>query len=407
MNKLSAVQIKALSGRGRYADGGNLYFQISEFGTKAWIFRFTRNKKSRSMGLGPYPDISLAKAREMAQECREKVRNGLDPIEERKAARQALYADTAKTITFRECADKYIDARSPEWKNIKHLRQWSATLEKYVFPVFGALPVKDVDMGLVLKALEPIWTTKTETASRVRQRIEKILDWAKVRKYREGENPARWHGNLDMVLPSPSKIQKIEHFKALPYEDVAAFVSLLRKKDSYSAMGLELIILTACRTGSLINAKWEDFNFDKKEWIIPAENMKAGKEHRVPLSPAVIAVLEKLLAVRQNEYVLPGANGKGHASNMALLQLIKRMGYGGRVTPHGFRSTFKDWASERTAYPNEVSEMALAHSVGNKVEAAYRRGDLFDKRKRIMDDWAEYCSKPESENVNNVIEIRG
>jgi len=390
INRLSAVQIKALSTRGLFSDGGGLYFQISSFDTKSWIFRFSRNKKSRDMGLGPYPDVSLSAAREMAYKCREIVRDGLDPIEERKASRQALIAEATKTVSFKDCAENYIRAHSISWKNLKHSQQWTSTLETYVYPVFGALPVKDIDIGLVLKVLEPIWKTKSETASRVRGRIESVLDWAKARKYREGENPARWKGNLDMLLPARGKVRKVKHHAALPYTDIGTFMTCLRQKDGISSLGLEFLILTACRTGEVIKARWTEIDVVEAIWIIPAERMKAEKEHKVPLSSPALEVLEKLKDVSQNEFILPGQRPKSSLSNMAFLQLLKRMDYAG-LTAHGFRSTFKDWATERTNYPNEVSEMALAHSVGNKVEAAYRRGDLFEKRVAIMRDWAGYC----------------
>ncbi len=389
LHKLNAIGIKNEKNKGLYSDGGGLYLQVSAYGTKSWIYRFTLNKKKRDMGLGPFPDISLAQAREEAQKRRKQVLAGIDPIESRKAEKQALQAETAKTISFKECADKYISSHSVAWKNLKHIRQWTSTLETYVYPHIGELSVSDVDIGLVLKVLEPIWNEKSETASRIRGRMESILDWATARKYREGENPARWKGNLDTLLPSRNKVQKVKHHKALPYSEMSDFMQELRKQDSVSALGLELLILTATRTGEVIEAKWSEFDLQNALWIIPETRMKAGKEHRVPLSGDALNVLRKLQEIQQSEYLLAGQGGKGHLSNMAFLQLLKRMGHKG-ITAHGFRSTFKDWATERTNYPNEVSEMALAHTVGNKVEAAYRRGDLFEKRVRIMREWSNF-----------------
>ncbi|MBO0334944.1 integrase arm-type DNA-binding domain-containing protein [Sneathiella sp. CAU 1612] len=405
LHRLNALSVKAETRKGMYADGGGLYLQVSSFDTKSWIYRFTRNRRTRDMGLGGFPDVSLSEAREEAQNCRKLVRKGLDPIEIRKSERQALQAETVKTMTFKQCADKYVAAHSKGWKNVKHARQWTSTLETYVYPVIGNLSVKDVDIGLVLKILEPIWSEKSETASRVRGRIESVLDWATARKYREGENPARWKGNLDKILPARSKVQQVKHHAALPYDEMGDFMAALRKQEGIAAMGLELLILTAARTGEIIKARWSEFDLDAAIWTIPAERMKAGKEHRVPLSAPALDVLARLREVSQNEFILPGQRPKSGLSNMAFLQLLKRMNRND-LTAHGFRSTFKDWATERTNYPNEVSEMALAHSVGNKVEAAYRRGDLYEKRVRIMRDWGRFCARHETVFEDKIVTIR-
>jgi integrase len=392
LHRLNALSVKSETRKGMFADGGGLYLQVSTFDTKSWIFRFTRNGKTRDMGLGPYPDISLSEARIEAQNCRKILLRNLDPIEIRKAERLSLQANTEKTMTFKQCADKYIAAHGGSWKNVKHARQWTSTLETYAYPVIGSLSVKDVDIGLVLRILEPIWKEKSETASRVRGRIESVLDWATARKYREGENPARWKGNLDMILPARRKIQTVKHHAALPYAEIGSFMEELRQQNGIAALGLELLILTAARTGEIIKAQWSEFDLEAAIWTIPADRMKAGKEHRVPLSVPALDVLNKLKEVSQNNYILPGMRPMSSLSNMAFLQLLKRMGRKD-LTSHGFRSTFKDWATEQTEYPNEVSEMALAHSVGNKVEAAYRRGDLFEKRIGIMRDWGAFCGK--------------
>ena len=405
INRLSALTVKAETKRGFHADGGGLYLQVSKFDTKSWVFRFTRNKKSREMGLGPLHTVSLAEAREEALSCRKLLREGIDPIEQRKIVRGQAQAEATKVMTFKACAEKYISAHSAGWKNVKHASQWANTLSTYAYPVFGNLPVQAVDIGLVMKVLEPIWFTKTETAGRVRGRMEAILDWATVRKYREGENPARWKGHLDTLLPARSKVQKVKHHAALPYDDIGGFMDNLGKQDGVSARGLGFLILTAARTGEVIKATWDEIDFEKAIWTIPAERMKGDKEHRVPLSSAALDVLTGLKETAVNDFVFPGMRHNTSLSNMAFLQLLKRMDRHD-LTAHGFRSTFRDWAAERTGYPNEVAEMALAHAVGDRVEAAYRRGDLFDKRVRIMADWAVFCSTVQDVEAK-VVPIRG
>jgi integrase len=405
INRLSAIRVKTETKRGFHADGGGLYLQVSKFDTRSWVFRFTQNKRSREMGLGPLHTVSLAEAREEALRCRRLLREGIDPIEQRKALRGQVLAEAVKIMTFKACAEKYISTHSAGWKNVKHASQWTNTLTTYAYPVFGDLPVQSVDIGLVMKVLEPIWTTKTETAGRVRGRIEAILDWAKARKYREGENPARWKGHLDTLLPARSKVQKVKHHAALPYDDIGPFMDKLRQQNGISARGLEFAILTAARTGEVIKATWDEINFDKAIWVIPAERMKGDKEHRVPLSSAALNILAGLKETALNNFVLPGMRRNTSLSNMAFLQLLKRMDRHD-LTAHGFRSTFRDWAAECTAHPHEVAEMALAHTVGNKVEAAYRRGDLFNKRVRIMDDWADFCMTVQ-DSSGKVIPIRG
>jgi len=389
--KLSARTVATLSEPGLYGDGNGLWLQISRWGTKSWIFRFTMNGKTRDMGLGPLHTVGLADARKAAEACRIQVRDGIDPIERRKAARLARMASEAKILTFKEVAESYIKAHEASWKNVKHAWQWSRTLEQFVYPVFGALSVAAVDTGLVLKVLEPIWTSKTETATRIRGRIEVILDYATARKYRRGENPAKWKGHLDAILPAPGKIQHVKHHAALPYDRMPAFMKELRAQDGVAARGLEFAILTAARTGEVIGATWEEIDLEKRVWAIPPERMKMGKEHRVPLSDAAISVLNAMAKVRSSPYVFPGWKGNGPLSNMAFLNRLKRMKHGD-LTAHGFRSTFRDWAAEQTRFPAEVAEMALAHAVGNKVEAAYRRGDLFEKRQGIMAAWASFCA---------------
>lgn len=347
------------------------------------------------MGLGSTHTISLKEAREEALQCRKLIRDGRDPIEERRAKKAARLKESISSMTFKACAEAYIQSHSAAWKNPKHVKQWSSTLETYAFPVVGRLPVDMIDTGLVMNVIDPIWREKTETASRLRGRIEAILDWATVRGHRKGENPARWKGHLDNLLPAKSKIAKVEHHAALPFDEIGDFMSELREREGMGALGLELLILTATRTGEAIGARWDEIDISKKVWTIPASRMKAQNEHMIPLSDAAIAVLEKLRSISQGEFVLPGQQGNRPLSNMAFLQTLKRMGRSD-LTAHGFRSTFRDWAAEQTSYPREVAEMALAHTVTNKVEAAYRRGNLFEKRQRLMDDWAKYCAISQS-----------
>lgn len=404
VNKLSAQKIEALSKPGLYADGLGLYLQVSITGTKSWLFRFMRDGRSRKMGLGAYHTVSLKLARQKALDCRLKLDAGLDPIEDRNGTRQAQKLDAAKAISFQECAEKYIAAHRGSWKNAKHAEQWPATLTAYVYPVIGELPVAAVDVGLVLKILEPIWTEKTETASRVRGRIETVLDWAAARKYREGENPARWRGHLDKLLPARSKVAKVRHHPALPYVEAGAFLSALRPMEGVSPLALEFAILTATRTNETISATWGEIDLASKMWIIPPERMKAGKEHRVPLSSRALEILESLPRDTASRFVFIGDKKGKPLSNMALLMALRRMGRAD-LTVHGFRSTFRDWAAEQTAYPNELVEMALAHIVSDKTEAAYRRGDMLEKRRRLMEDWSTFCNaKP---RTGAITPIRG
>jgi integrase len=393
IGKLAAVTLGKAIKPGMHADGGGLYLQVTESGAKSWLFRFMLHGRAREMGLGPLHTVTLADAREKAREQRKLLLDGIDPIEHRKSKRAGVRLAAATAMTFKQCAERYIDAHKASWKNPKHAAQWPATLSAYVYPVFGSLPVQAVDVGLVTKALEPIWHSKPETASRVRGRIETVLDWATVREYREGDNPARWRGHLDKLLPLRAKVRKVVHHPALPYDHMGEFVAALRQQEGIAARALEFLILTAARTGEVIGAQWSEFDLAEKLWTVPADRMKASKEHRVPLSPAAVAIIEQMKSSRVDgaDFVFPGGKHGRPLSNMAMLKLLKRMGRSD-LTAHGFRSTFRDWSAERTNYPREVAEMALAHTVGDKVEAAYRRGDLFAKRRRMMDEWAKHCS---------------
>jgi integrase len=392
---------------GIYGDGAGLYLQVTETGTQSWVLKFMLRGRSRQMGLGPFPLVSLAEARRKRDDARRLLLDGIDPIEARRSERAAKHLDTVKAVTFRDAATSYISAHEAEWRNSRHARQWPETLSTYVFPVIGELPVGAVDTALVLKVLEPIWTAKPETASRVRGRIESILDWARVRGYRHGENPARWRGHLDHLLPARSKVQRIKHHPALPYAEIGAFMADLRKLDTVAARALELLILTAGRSGEVLGARWDEIDLASKLWIIPGDRMKARREHRIPLSNAAVAALERMQQIEDEEgLVFHDVRDGRRISSGALFHLLRRMGRPD-LTAHGFRSSFRDWAAERTNFPNEVVEMALAHAVGNKVEAAYRRGDLFDKRRQLMAAWADYCGQLPATDTANVIQMRG
>src|SRR5712691_3522391 len=390
LNRLTAVEVRAIDEKGMHHDGGGLYLQVSAGVAKSWIYCFTLDGRAREMGLGPVHAIPLAEARKRAVECRRMRVDGIDPIEARSAHRGWKKLEAAKTMTFDACAAAYIAAHNASWRNAKHRGQWRNTLTSYAGPVFGSLPVRSIDVGLVMKALEPIWHTKPETASRLRGRIEAVLDWATVRNYRDGENPARWRGHLDKLLPARSKVHKVKHHPALPYNEIADFIAALRNQEGVAPRALEFLILTAARTGEVISAPWDEVDLDGKLWVVAAARMKAGREHRVPLAAAAMAVLEQMKEIRESEFVFAGGKQGKPLSNMAMLAVLKRMGRG-ELTAHGFRSTFRDWAAECTNFPREVVEIALAHTIENKVEAAYRRGDLFQKRRQLMEAWARFC----------------
>lgn len=373
---------------------------------KSWVLRVTvKGGPVREIGLGSADDIPLAEARERATEARRLARDGVDPIAARDAKRAQRALEAARAMTFRQCAESYIASQEAGWKNAKHRQQWPNTLKTYVYPFFGDLPVQAIDVTLVMKALEPIWTTKTETATRVRQRIEAVLDSAAVRGYRQGENPARWKGHLQKALPARAKIQKVKHHAALPYAEMPAFMHALRAMNGDSARALEFAILTATRTNETLKARWNEIDLKAKVWTIPGDRMKAGREHRVPLPRSAVMLLEKMREAHpKGDWVFPGADRENALSSMALLMTLRRMKRTD-LTAHGFRSTFRDWASEQTAFSRETAEAALAHSIGDKTEAAYRRGDALEKRRKLMDAWAAYCARPLKRKAN-VVPIR-
>ena len=420
--RLKAVTVARAKKPGLLADGGGLYLRIGPSGAKSWVFRYRRRDgerkgKLRDMGLGASHSLSLVEAREEAERCRKLLLRGTDPIEARRSEEATARVAAASAIPFRHCAESYIASHRAGWRNAKHAEQWEDTLERYVYPVFGDLPAQAVDTGLVLKVLEPMWAQKPETASRVRGRIESILDWATVRGYRQGENPARWRGHLDKLLPKLSKAKRAkreatgrgEHYAAMPYQDLPAFMAELRGRAAVSARALEFTILTAKRTQEVLGARWTEINLSEKTWTIPAGRMKGEREHRVPLSGAAIAVLESIKLTREIDpkgFIFPGARAQEPLSNVAMLYLLQRSDRMNRrdVTVHGFRSSFRDWAAERTNFASEAAEMALAHIVSDKVEAAYRRGDLFEKRRQLAEAWAKFCESPAG--AGEVVPIR-
>jgi len=392
VDKLTPLGVSKKRKPGYYGDGAGLYLQVSPSGSKSWVFRFTLSGKQREMGLGAVHTVTLPEARATAREHRLLLLEGKDPLEVRKASRLNEALERAKMMTFDQCAAAYIAAHRSAWKNAKHASQWGNTLETYASPIIGKLPVALIDTALIVQVLQPIWASKTETATRLRGRIESILDWATVSKYRQGENPARWRGHLDNLLADPGRSKRVEHHPALPWQEVGAFMAALRGQKGIAAKAVELAILTACRSGEIRLATWSEFDLDAALWVIPAERMKAKREHRVPLSAAALALLESLPCM--GELVFPGTKPGKPLSDMSLTAVLRRMNRGD-ISMHGFRSSFRDWCAESLAnsFPREVCEHALAHSLPDKVEAAYRRGDLIEKRTMLMQAWADYCGR--------------
>jgi integrase len=392
--ELGAVQVARLTEPGLHFVGGvaGLALQVTPSGARSWTLRVMVGGKRRDMGLGAYSStgVTLAKAREAAVAARELIRQGIDPIQRQQEAQSALRATMVDALTFKQCAERYIKAHADSWKNAKHRQQWANTLEQHAYPVLGQLLVRDVKLSHVLQVIEPLWLTTNETAVRLRGRIELVLDWASARGLRTGENPARWRGHLDKLLAKPSKVNKREHHAALAIDGMGAFMRRLRAAEGMGARALEFVILTAARSGEVRGATWAEIDLAAKVWTVPGIRMKAGKEHRVPLSAEALALLQALPRMAGTELVFPAPRG-GMLSDMTLTAVLRRLDV--PAVPHGFRSTFRDWAAERTNYPRDVAEMALAHAIGDKVEAAYRRGDLFEKRGRMMADWAAFLAR--------------
>lgn len=400
---LTVKQIEKLMEPGRFGDGHGLYLQVISPTNRSWLLRYERGGRERWMGLGPLHTFSLDEARVRARKARQQLADGIDPLDARKHERAKQALEAAKVVTFKEATQQYFDQHERKWRNAKHRAQFLSTLQTYAYPVFGKFPVAEINTGLVLKAIEPLWLDKTETANRVRGRIESVLDWATVRGYRQGDNPARWKGHLSEVLPARGQIAPHQHHRALPFAAVPDFMAQLSGREGIGARALELTILTAARTGEVIGAQWSEIDLKAKLWTIPAGRMKGDREHRVPLSDKAVAILKAL--PREAEFVFPGRRKGIAISNMAMAELLKRMGRND-ATVHGFRSSFRDWAAERSNFQNHVIEMALAHVIGDKVEAAYRRGDLFEKRRKLMEAWAAYCTTPQREATVTPIHSR-
>jgi integrase len=411
----SALEVKRLTQPGLYFVGEvpGLALQVLPSGGRSWILRSVVGNRRRDMGLGGFPEIGLAEARNRAREARNKVRAGIDPIAEAQASRLALRAAAATVLTFKAATEKYIEAHRPSWSNPKHAAQWQSTIEQYAYPYIGELNVADIRMAHILNIFEQsvsldrdgkvtgkFWETRTETAKRLRGRIESVLDWCKGRGHRSGDNPAAWRGNLEAQLAKPSRIKRVQHHPAVAVADIGAFMTALRDRSGVAAQALEFAILTAARSGEVRGMRWPEVTDDM--WTIPAHRMKAKREHRVPLSKAAISVLESVPRFEDTDLVFPAPRG-GVLSDMTLTQVMRRMKR--TEVPHGFRSTFRDWVAERTGYPSDLAEMALAHTISSAVEAAYRRGDMIDKRRRMMEDWAAFCATPIA-NASRVLVLR-
>lgn len=406
---LSALEVNRITSAGVYAVGNvvGLLLHVSETGARSWLLRTTVGSKRREIGLGAFPETRLAQAIEKSRELKAAIAEGVDPVAEKQAAKQRLKAEQLKMQTFEQCARQFMTARKAEWRNPKHALQWAATLEQYAYPVMGNLSVADVDTAHVIQVLEPIWIVKTETAVRLRGRIEMILSWAKVQKLRTGENPAAWRGHLDQLLAKPSRVAKKSNFASLEYQKTPAFMTRLRQADGMGARALEFAILCASRSGEVRGARWSEIDLATGVWTIPADRMKAGKPHRVALSADaanLLKVLPQLSDDDQNSDLVFWSSRSGVLSDMTLTAVLKRMDV--KVTAHGFRSTFRTWAAERTSFPREVCEAALAHVNGDKVEAAYQRSDLFEKRRELMAQWAKFLANPVAATGGDVIPLQ-
>jgi len=392
LHKLTQADLRRTT-PGLYADGGNLYLQVAVNGdsvARSWIFRFAIDGKRREMGLGAVHTFGLKDARAKAAELRKLVYEGRDPIAERDAQRAALAAASAKRRTFDECVASYSRAHSPKW-SAKHAYQWGSAMTRFASPVLGKLPVDIIDVSFVVRVLEPIWHERPEVASRLRGAIESVLAWATVRQFRSGDNPARWTNHLEELLPSRREILPVEHFAALAYRDVPGLIAKLRERSGIVERALEFLILTASRSGEVLGARWDEIGLAERVWTVPAERMKSRREHRVPLCDRALAILNEMKLYRRNGFVFPSER-RENLGESPMRELLKRLGY--KATIHGMRSTFRDWAGEQTNFAREVCEAALAHAIGNKVEQAYRRGDALEKRRRLMEAWADFCSRP-------------
>ena len=398
LQRLTALSIARAKTPGYFSDSGGLYLQVARAGSRSWIFRYSLAGKRREMGLGPYPAISLAEARDRAREARSLAKGGRDPIEARNAQRAHQRLEEARSITWDQAVEQFLDAHERTWRNAKHRQQWRNTLTGYASPFIGNVSVASIGTPEVTKVLDTIWHEKPETASRVRGRIERVLDWAKVRGYREGDNPARWRGHLDKVFPKKSKIRRVEHHPAVAIDDAPAIYARLSEATGMAALALRFAILTAGRAGEILGAHWSEIDLREAIWTIPSARMKAGNAHRVTLSREALAVLKVAARYGVNDRVFPSSRRGLPISSNSLINALQAAG-GGNGTVHGLRSTFRDWCSERTPVSREVSEMALAHTIGNHVEAAYRRGELLKKRMALMEHWSQFLLTPQGSNV--------
>ena len=408
MPQLSSLAVNRISTPGRHSDTNGLILQVTRNRSgevrKSWLVRYQLNGKRREMGIGTYPDITLSVARDIALDAKRQAKDGIDPILSRNRERRMIAQDNAASLTFKECAKKYIASHEASWSNPKHRQQWHTTLETYAFPYIGSMDVNDIELNDIMDVLEPIWSIKTETASRVRGRMEKILGWAIVRGHRKGSNPAIWKANLEMLLPMRSRIQSVKHHAALEFEDVPEFMEALRARIGPSAQALEFIILTAARSGEVRYAPWAEIDWDDRLWIIPAKRMKMSREHRVPLSDAALRLLKKRWALfdkppKPSDHIFFNTDPTRPFSDAVFRQLFARMKYTD-ITAHGFRSSFRDWAGDATEFPRELAELALAHNVGDETERAYRRNAAVERRRKLMQDWADFCAGP----VNTALE---
>ena len=389
VNRLTARDLEHL-GPGLHHDGLGLYFQHTPAGNKSWIFRFMIDGKARAAGLGPLHTVSLKQARIKARGMRNLLLERIDPLAEKQRARSVARLDAARAVTFKDAAERYIEAHRAGWRSAKHADQWTASLKAYAYPIIGKLPVAEVDTALMMRILEPIWKTKTETASRVRGRCEAVLDWATARGFRTGVNPATWRGHLDKLLPKKTKVAPVRHHPAMPYAEVPSFMAELRKDhDGLSSLALQLTILTALRTKEAIGAQWREFDYERCVWTVPDVRMKGGRTHRVPLSQSATALVKRVPRIAGSPYLFPGMRQNQYLSNAAMHELLKGIRPG--LTVHGFRSSFRDWVAAETNYAGEVAEAALAHVLGDKTEAAYLRSDTLEKRRALMEDWGRYC----------------
>jgi integrase len=397
INRLTALRVQRETKVGLHPDGGGLYLRVTASGGKFWVLRYMLEGKAREMGLGAVHSVSLAEARQKALDYRKLLSDGVDPISAREAGLKQTRLEALRSKTFKECAESYIASYESSWKNEKHKWQWHNTLERFVYPIMGELPIQEIDTNLVLQVLEPIWQKKTETATRVRGRVELIIDWATSRDYRKGENPARWRGHLKNLLPAPSKIHKVKHLPSLPYQEIGSLIQALHRQEGMAALAMEFAVLTASRTSEVLRMTWDEVDLTKQIWKLSEERMKAGREHRVALSDDAVELLEKHREILKQTgvktpYVFAGNRGKP-MSNMAMLMLLRRMKIKG-ATVHGFRTTFRVWAAEKTNFQIEVGKAAIAHKTGDKAEEAYQRSDFFEKRRHLMNAWARYCYQP-------------